>query len=42
MNMKLLMIFNFSKNKDKLTKEITLVRDFAGIKPLFYGYSRGQ
>lgn len=24
---------------DKLTKEITLVRDFAGIKPLFYGYS---
>ena len=26
---------------DKLTNEITLVRDFAGIKPLFYGYSNG-
>lgn len=24
---------------DKLTNEITLIRDFAGIKPLFYGYS---
>lgn len=27
---------------DKLTNEITLVRDFAGIKPLFYGYSNGR
>lgn len=26
---------------DKLTNEITLARDFAGIKPLFYGYSNG-
>lgn len=26
---------------DKLTNEITLVRDFAGIKPLFYGHSNG-
>jgi asparagine synthase (glutamine-hydrolysing) len=24
---------------DKLTKELTLTRDFAGIKPLFFGYS---
>jgi asparagine synthase (glutamine-hydrolysing) len=27
---------------DHLTKELTLVRDFAGIKPLFYGYSNGK
>jgi asparagine synthase (glutamine-hydrolysing) len=26
---------------DKLTNETTLVRDFAGVKPLFYGYSNG-
>lgn len=26
---------------DKLTNEISLVRDFAGIKPLFYGCSNG-
>ncbi|CAM3987567.1 MULTISPECIES: asparagine synthase (glutamine-hydrolyzing) [Flavobacterium] len=27
---------------DHLTKELTLVRDFVGIKPLFYGYSNGK
>lgn len=26
---------------DNLTSEITLVRDFAGVKPLFYGYTNG-
>jgi len=27
---------------DKVTNELTLVRDFAGIKPLFFGYSEGK